>query len=299
MKILLIVKNTAYLLKASFNGFINDDAIKLSASLSFYTFFSLPPLLIIIMSLSGFFLGEQAVNGEIYVQLSKLVGNNAALQIQQLIKNIKLSNNNYFAAIVSAIILVIGASSVFSEIQDSINYIWGIKTKPKRGFIKFILNRITSFSMIASSGFLLLVSLIINSVLAILNKQLEIYFTQNTIYFFYAMNTLFVFIIITLLFTLIFKTLPDGKVALYDCIIGAIFTAFLFMIGKFVIGFYLGSSTISTVYGATGSIILILLWVYYSAIILYFGAEFTKVYANEYGGKIIPNENTIKINMRL
>jgi membrane protein len=197
--------------------------------------------------------------------------------------------------VLGLIILLIGASGVFAEIQDSINYIWGIKAKPKRGLIKFIKNRLMSFSMIGSAGFLLMVSLIVNSLMDILNQRLAVYFPKDTIYLFYAFNILIVFMIIALLFTVIFKTLPDGKVALRDSIIGASFTAFLFMIGKFAIGAYLGSSSIATVYGAAGSIILILVWVYYSAIILYFGAEFTKVYANTHGQRIVPNEYSVQV----
>lgn len=287
---------TGNLLRETFNEFITDNGIKLSAALSYYTIFSLPPLLIIIISLCGFFFGEEAVRGEIFGQISGLVGSDAALQIQETIKNVKLSNSNSFVTTIGVIILLIGASGVFSEIQDSINYIWGIQAKPKRGLIKFIKNRIMSFAMIGSAGFLLLVGLIVNSVMDVLNKRLAEYFPKDTIYFFYVINVLLVFIIISLLFTLIFKTLPDGKVVLRDCILGASFTSLLFMIGKFAIGAYLGSTAIASVYGAAGSVILILVWVYYSAIILYFGAEFTKVYALNHGQKIIPNEYSVKIS---
>jgi membrane protein len=189
----------------------------------------------------------------------------------------------------------VGASGVFAEIQDSINYIWGIEAKPKRGLIKYAYNRLMSFSMIGSVGFLLLVGLIINSLMDILNKRLAEYFPQDTVFLFYSINLLLVLCIITLLFIVIFKTLPDGKVALRDCIIGSSFTAVLFMIGKFAIGYYLGRYNIGSIYGAAGSIILILLWVYYSAIILYFGAEFTKVYASTHGQKIIPNSYSVLI----
>ena len=185
---------------------------------------------------------------------------------------------------------------MFAEIQESINYIWGIEAKPKRGIIKFVMNRLMSFSMIGSVGFLLMVSLIINSLTDVLSSRLTARYPQDAVYFFYVVNLVIIFIIITVLFTFIFKTLPDGKVALRDCIIGASFTAFLFMIGKFAIGAYLGNSTIASVYGAAGSVILILAWVYYSAIILYFGAEFTKVYALTHGKKIIPNQRAIRIS---
>ena len=289
------MKKIINLLKKTFDEFLEDNALKLSAALSYYTIFSLPPLLIIIINVCGFFFGADAVEGKIFGQINGLVGNEAALQIQETIKNVKLSDRNTFATTVSVVILLIGASGVFSEIQDSINQIWGIKAKPKRGLVKFLKNRLMSFSMIGSVGFLLLVGLIVNSLMDVLNARLAIYFPKDTIYLFYGLNLLIVFIIITLLFFFIFRTLPDGKIASIDCIVGASFTAFLFMIGKFIIGAYLGSSAIATLYGAAGSIILILAWVYYSAIILYFGAEFTKVYADVHGDKIVPNVYSVKI----
>jgi len=289
-------KKIGFLFSQSFKGFIDDNAMKLSAALSYYTIFSLPPLLIIIISLIGIFFGDEAVKGQIFGQISGLVGNEAAVQIQETIKNIKLSNSNTYAAIFGGIILLIGASGVFAEIQESINYIWGIEAKPKRGMIKYLYNRLMSFSMIGSVGFLLLVSLIVNSLVDILSERLESVFPEEIVFLFYVINLLLVFGIITLLFTIIFKTLPDGKIAFRDCIIGASFTAFLFMIGKFGIGFYLGRYNIASIYGAAGSIIIILVWVYYSAIILYFGAEFTKVYASAHGQKIIPNRYSVQIH---
>jgi len=295
LRIIVKIKKAGMLLKETYNGFIEDDGMKLAASLSYYTIFSLPPLLIIIISLSGFFFGAEAVRGELFGQINRLVGNAAALQIQEIIKNVKLSHSSTFATIFGVIILLIGASGVFVEIQDSINFIWGLKAKPKRGLIKFILNRLMSFSMIGSVGFLLLVGLIINSLMDVLNTRLAAYFPEDIVYLFYAFNLLLVFAIITVLFTVIFKTLPDGKLALRDCFIGASFTTFLFMIGKFAIGAYLGRSAIGSWYGAAGSVILILVWVYYSAIILFFGAEFTKVYAETHGSKIIPNGYAVQI----
>ncbi len=289
-------KKTGYLLKESFSGFISDKALKLSAALSYYTIFSLAPLLIIIISLSGIFFGDEAVSGHIFGQISGLVGSEAALQIQEIIKNVKLSNSNTYAAVFGLIVLLIGASGVFAEIQDSINFIWGIEAKPNRGLIKYIYNRLMSFSMIGSVGFLLLVGLIVNSLVDVLSNRLVEIFPKDLIYVFYVVNILLVFGIITTLFTIIFKTLPDGKVALRDCVIGASFTSILFMIGKFAIGFYLGSYNMASIYGAAGSIIIILVWVYYSAIILYFGAEFTKVYAYTHGQKIIPNRYSIQIH---
>lgn len=296
MRFKININKAGRTLKETFVEFIDDNAIKLSASLSYYTIFALPPLLIVIIALCGIFFGKEAVRGEIFGQINGFVGNEAAHQIQDIIKNVKLKNDNFFVATAGVATLLIGASGLFGEIQSSINYIWGLKAKPKRGFIKFVKNRIMSFSMIGVMGFLLLVCLLINTVMDMLNNRLIAYFPYVTVYFFYVLNIVLVFVIITALFTIIFKTLPDGKVATKDAIVGASSTAILFMLGKFIIGLYLGHSSISSTYGAAGSVILILLWVYYSAIILYMGAEFTKVYARHYGKKIIANDYAVRID---
>ncbi|KDN56262.1 YihY/virulence factor BrkB family protein [Flavobacterium seoulense] len=287
------------LLKDTFTEFNDDNAIKLSASLSYYTIFALPPLLIIIITICGVFFGEEAVSGELYGQINRLVGNEAAIQIQGAIKNVQLSDSNVFVTVFGVVMLLIGASGVFVEIQSSINFIWGLKAKPNKGLKKFIQNRIMSFSMIVSVGFLMLVSLMMNATLDVLNARLKYYFPESTVYLFYAINLLIVFASITLLFAIIFRTLPDGVIKWKDAFIGASCTAVLFMIGKFGIGFYLGNSTVASVYGAAGSVIVILVWVYYSAIILYFGAEFTKMYAKSYGGEIAPNDYSVRIKKEI
>jgi membrane protein len=287
------------LFKKTFQEFDDDNGIKLSASLSYYTLFSLPPLLIIIMSIFSVFFGREAVTGRFFGQINGMVGNEAAIQIQETIKNIELSNSNAFAATFGGIMLLIGASGVFAEIQSSINSIWGLKAKPNKGFIKFIKNRLMSFSMIVSLGFLLLVSLLVNTVMDVISSRLLVFFPDSTIYLFYVLNILILFATTTILFSIIFKTLPDGYIVWKDALIGSSFTSFFFMLGKFAIGFYLGSSTVATVYGAAGSVIIILIWVYYSAIILYFGAEFTKVYANAHGNKIIPNTYSVSIEVEV
>jgi membrane protein len=289
MKVPSIIKNIGSLFKEAFIAFIDDNVLKLSAALSYYTVFSLPPLLIIIISLCGIFFGADAVRGEIFGQINALVGNNDALQIQEAIKNVKLSNNNLFLTIAGVVILLIGASGVFSEIQNSLNTIWGLKAKPKRGLIKFLYNRLMSFSMIGSVGFLLLVGLIINSLIDVLNHRFSVNFPHDSIVLIYIANLVLVFIITTLLFSIIFRTLPDGKIDFRDALIGASFTSVLFMVGKFAIGYYLGRYSIASFYGTAGSVIILFAWVYYSSIILYFGAEFTKVYSQKHGHKIIPN----------
>lgn len=294
-----VAKTSWNLLKSTYNEFDNDNALKLSASLSYYTIFSLPPLLIIIMSFFSIFFGREAVTGKFFGQINGMVGNEAAFQIQETIKNIELTDSNMFAAVFGGIMLLIGASGVFAEIQSSINYIWGLKAKPDKGLMKFIKNRLMSFSMIASVGFLLLVSLMVNTVMDVISTHLLVYFPDSTIYFFYVLNILILFATTTMLFSIIFKTLPDGYIVWKDALIGSGFTSFFFMIGKFAIGFYLGNSTVATAYGAAGSLIIILIWVYYSAIILYFGAEFTKVYANAHGDKIIPNSYAVSIKVEV
>lgn len=290
--------NVWQLLKKSTSEFIEGSDLKLGASLSYYTIFSLPPLLIIIISLCGVFFGAEAVKGEIYGQIAHLVGKDTAIQIQEMIKNVALSHDTVFATTIGVITLLFGASGVFGEIQDSINRIWGIRAKPNRGFAKLIRNRLISFSMVAVIGFLMLVSLLLNAMVEVLNNKLQDIFPHLSVYMFYTINLVLLFFIITLLFAIVFKTLPDGRVNWKDALIGSTFTAFLFMIGKSAIGFYLGNSKVATTYGAAGSIIIILLWVYYSALILYYGAEFTKVYAFTFGNKIVPNDYAVYVEKK-
>jgi len=285
----------AHLIKETITEFINANVLKLSAALSYYTIFSLPPLVIIITSFCGIYYGKAAIRGDIYKKINGFVGDKYALKIQEIIKSVNLSPNNIFAAIIGGILLIVVSSGMFSEIQDSINYIWGIKSKPKRSFLRFLMNRLMSFTMIASTGILLLISIVLTSLMDLLNKNLFIYFAQDRIYFYYLLTHILLFLLIVLFCLVIFKLLPDGKISIRDCLLGASFTAILFIIGKFLIGTYLRNSTMFAVYGTTGSVIVILAWIYYSAIILYFGATFTKIYSNFIGSKIIPNKNTLLI----
>ena len=276
-------------------NFIDDNGLKLSASLSYYTIFAVAPMILMVMALAGIFLGTEAVQGKIYGQINGLVGNSTALEIQNIIKNIQQTHHTTAGSIVGVVILVLAATGVFTEIQDSINYIWSVKAKPRKGWIKMIFNRLLSFSLIISFGFILLVSLLINAVIDLLSDRLKLYFAGITVSLLYIVNIFLLFLIIATLFAIIFKVLPDARLKWKDTFIGAIFTALLFIVGKFLIGFYLGNSSVSTTYGPAASIIILLLWVYYSSIILFFGAEFTQVYARHYGGGIIPNETAVFI----
>ncbi|MCU0469123.1 MAG: YihY/virulence factor BrkB family protein [Arcicella sp.] len=279
--------------KNVFTEFSNDNAMKLSASLSYYTIFSLAPMLVVIISVAGIFLGKDAIQGEIYGQIKWLIGTEAAKQVQELIKNAELSNKSGVAAVVGSVTLLIGATGVFAEIQDSINFIWSLKAKPKNSWLKYLTNRFLSFSLIITLGFLLIVSLLANAFIDIFSGKLKIYFAEATVYLFSIVNFLIVLLVISTLFAIIFKVLPDGKIRWKDAFVGASATAVLFMIGKSLIGFYLGQSNIGGAFGAAGSVIIILLWVYYSSIILFLGAEFTKVYTQTYGKGIQPNEHAV------
>ncbi|MBQ0118110.1 MAG: YihY/virulence factor BrkB family protein [Flavobacterium sp.] len=287
-KIFTLFKNTV-------NSFLDDNVIKFSASLSYYTIFAIPPLAIIIISVCGYFYGEEAVRGELFHQIRGLVGDSAASQIQEAIKNVKMTGSSTLATIIGGATLLFGASGVFAEIQSSINYIWGFKAKPKKGILRFIINRLLSFSMVASLGFILLVSLLLNSVVNVFNDRLTYLFSDNTVYLVSIVNNVLVLIIITLLFGFIYKTLPGGKIEWNETLIGSLFTAVFFMVGKYAIGLYLSTSANTNAYGAAGSILIILVWVYYSAIILYFGAVFTKEYAKLYGDGIEPDAYSMKI----
>lgn len=282
------LKNSWTLFYKAFNAFWDDNALKMSASLAYYTIFAIAPLLLIIVSLAGIIYGQEAAQGKIFAELNKFVGSGAADQIQEIIKNISNSQGTGLALIIGFVTLFIGTTGVFVEIQDSINEIWRVKAKPKKGWIKLITNRILSFSMVIGLGFLLIVSLVINGLVLALSEKLQIYFPDITILVINIFNLVLTFVVISALFGIIFKFLPDVLIDWKDVRIGAFFTALMFMAGKFVIGLYIEKVGPGTTYGAAGSLIVILIWVYYTSAILFFGAEFTQVYADCYGGKIKP-----------
>lgn len=289
------IRNFWYTLKRAGKEFVQDNCLKLSSSLSYYTIFSIGPLLILIISLAGIFWGREAVQGKIYVQIKGLVGASTALQIQDIIQNIEHAQLGASGAIIGLIILLIGATGVFTEMQDSINYIWSIKAKPKKGFIKLITNRLISFSIILVLGFLLTVSLILNAFIDLLHDRLSQRFDKLSVYLFHTIDFLFIVVTITYLFATIFKVLPDASIRWKDAFLGASFTTVLFVIGKFLITLYVSKSNVGTTYGAAGSIIILMLWIYYTSIILFFGAEFTKVYSINYGSGIKPDETAVFI----
>ena len=292
------IKRYFRVLKDAGGAFIEDNCMKLAAAISYYTIFAIGPLLLIVISLAGWFYGEEAVQGKIYGQLMGLLGADAANQIQELIKNVQQTDNSFVGTIVGAVVLFIGATGVFTEMQDSINYIWSLRAKPKRGLVKLLINRLLSFSLIVSLGFLLLVSLVVSAVMDMLNERLTSLFPDTTVVLLYILNFLLIFVVITFLFAIIFKVLPDGKIKWKDALIGSSFTAFLFIIGKAGISYYVSTSDLGVTFGAAASVVILLSWVYYTSLILYFGAEFTKIYALEHGGGIVPNKTAVFIIKR-
>ena len=280
-------------LKNSFSGFIEHNVMKFSAALSYYTVFSMAPLLIVIISLCSIFLGQEAVEGQIYAALSGFMGADTALQLQEIIKNAAISNKGTIAAIIGVITLLIGATTVFAEIQDSVNTIWGLKPKPKRGWLKLLQNRFLSFSVIVSLGFILLVSLAVTSVVDGFSNSLQARFPDVAVVIFYVINQIITLAVISLIFGVIFKVLPDAEIKWKDVLAGSIVTALLFMLGKLGISFYISKSEVGSTYGAAGSLAVLLLWAYYSSIILFFGAEFTKAYAMKYGSEIHPSHYAV------
>lgn len=277
---------------------IEDDVFKLAAALSYYTVFSLPPLLIIIIRISGLVYGEAAVSGKIFEQLKEITGTETALQIQQAITHFRTSSDSYMATIIGVVTLLIGSTAVFSEIQHSVNLIWKIRTKAKKGFIKLLINRLLSFSLIITLSFILIVSLALDGLILSLSNYLQPRLPDWSLNSMNLLNLSVMFSILTILFSIIFKILPDAKISWKSVFAGALVSGVLFMLGRYLISYYLTVNASVSAYGAAGSLIVMLVWVYYSAVILYIGAEFSQVYALYYGKRIYPNRYAVFIDTR-
>ncbi|HEY0899028.1 MAG TPA: YihY/virulence factor BrkB family protein [Sphingobacteriaceae bacterium] len=295
MNISKSLKSVWKLIAASFTAFMDDKALKLSAALAYFSIFSLAPLLMIIIFAMGSLYGSGDFSEKVFNEMNSLLGREAATQIQETVKKISLAEKSNFALITGIVTLFLGATGVFVEIQDSINMIWKVKAKPKKGFMAMIKNRFLSFSLIISLGFLMIVSLIINGLVVALMDQLMRFFPDIAVIFLNIANLAVTFIIITILFGIIFKFLPDVKIPWKTVRKGALFTAVLFMVGRYLIGLYISLSDPGTAFGAGGSLIVVLVWVFYTAAILYFGAEFTQVYAEATGCRIEPASYAVHI----
>lgn len=291
----MTLKKGWLILKQSVEEVFDSRIFKLSAALAYYTLFSLPGLLIVVVWVTDIFWGAKAVEDALYGQIANFTGHDAAVEIQDVIKKAALFPDKGLSTIIGLATLIFGATSVFAEIQDSINMIWRLKAKPKkgRGWLKLIIDRLLSFSMVISLGFLLLVSLIVNFAMDALSDHITNRLPESQVILAYVSNLVITFLIISFLFGLLFKILPDARIKWRAVRAGAFATAALFMLGKSLISYYLGSSRLTTIYGGAGSIIVILLWVYYSSVILYFGAVFTRVFAIHNHMNIYPSQYAV------
>ncbi|BAZ46458.1 ribonuclease BN [Chondrocystis sp. NIES-4102] len=285
----LQIKSIFKLLKEAFKEWQDDRASLLAAALAYYTVFSITPLLVIAIAIAGAVFGEEAAQGEIVEQINQLVGNEGAKAIETAIANADRPQLGSVASLISIAILLVGASGVFAQLQEALNTVWNVQAKPHGGIWEFIRKRLLSFGMVLAIGFLLLVSLIFSAILSGISK-LEVQVLTGFDYFWNILNSIVSFGLITFLFALIYKYLPDVKIRWKDVLVGAIITTLLFSIGKSLIGLYLGRGSFGSTYGAAGSLIVFLAWVFYSAQILLFGAELTQVYTYKYGAKIRPNK---------
>lgn len=267
----------------SVNEWMNDRASRKGAALAFYTVFSLAPILILSIAIAGLFFGEEAARGEIFDQVRGLLGNDAAAAVQSMIYNASKPGAGLLATLIGFVTLFIGATTALAELKDGLDQIWDAPPEKTQGFFYFLRKRLLSIGLILSLGFLLLVSLVLSAVISALARTWGPRDATGVVL--QGVNFLFSFGLVTLLFAMIYKILPAVRIAWRDVVIGALITAFLFSIGKWLIGLYLGNSAIASSYGAAGSVILVLIWVYYSAQIFLLGAEFTKVYAYRYGSR--------------
>ena len=288
----MVLKSAWKMLKQTFSEFSEDNVLRLSAALAYYSIFSIGPLLAIIVGLAGLAFGVDSVRHQIEGQLKGLLGEGSAKMIESMMSAQK-KGTSLITTIVGVVALLFGAAGVFGQLQDSLNTVWEVKAKPGAGIWNLLRNRFLSFSMVLGVGFLLLVSMALSTALAAftssMGQKLPISWLAHVLDFVVSFG------VVTLLFAMIFKFLPDVKVPWSKVWIGAILTTFLFTIGKILLGFYLGRASTSSAYGAAGSVMVILMWVYYASVIMLFGAEFTQVYARKTGARIQPSHYAVAV----
>jgi membrane protein len=283
------------LLKETGYAWYVDRGSRLGAALAFYTLFSLAPLLMISIAIAAMAFGHDVAYTQLVQQIEEFVGPEGARVIQATIENTSRPSSGILATLIGLAMMFFGVTIVFSELQDALNTIWKVLPRPGRNLaIGLMQERALSFAMVLGIGMLLLLLIVANTVL---NAMMQIFgdILPRQVDWIRTANFVFSFVVVTVLFAMIYKVLPDVKIAWGDVMIGAVVTALLFMIGKFLIELYLGYSSVASVYGAAGSLVILLMWVYYSAQILYFGAEFTKVYASYRGRKLVPSEESVSV----
>lgn len=285
-------KDIFSLFKTSVSEFLDNESLRLAAALAFNAIFSIPPLLIIIIKAAGFFFGEKAVSGELSNQISSAIGPQAAKEIETIIQNATLSESGW-ALWVGIGTLIFAGTTFFVTLQQSLNAVWNLKVKPENGILRMAKERLSSFGIILSIAFLMLISLVLSTAVAILSDIISNMLPGVGAWVIRIIDFIVSVGLISLLFALIFKYLPDGIIRWKDTLIGAVVTALLFGLGKFLISWYIGTSDPGSAYGAAGSIIIILVWIYYSSMIVFFGAEFTQQYAERYGQHIRPKPHAV------
>lgn len=282
------IKDLGQLFKISFKEWYDKDPFRQSAIIAYYAIFSIPGLLVLIIAIAGYFFGQDAVNQNLIAQISETIGSETALQIQDILSKSTTEKSTTWGTIVGLTILLLGATGVFVELQTTLNLIWNVKVKPQNGFLRLLKARLFSFGLILAIAFLLTISLVISTALVAISNYIHFESSQFMMTFYGILNFIISLLVISALFAMIFKILPDAKIQWKHVWLGSIITGILFTIGKMSLAYYFGKAEPASVYGAAGSIILILLWVSYSSMILFFGAEFTAAYAKMYSGTIAP-----------
>ncbi|HMJ71589.1 MAG TPA: YihY/virulence factor BrkB family protein [Cyclobacteriaceae bacterium] len=282
-------------LKETVRDFFEDDSFSYASSIAFSTIFSMPAILIIALAIGSTFYERNVVQDELINQVGRLIGHDTAKEIENILLQAAVDKTGWWAKTIGIITLVLSATTVFMSLQSSLNKIWGIKPKPERGWLKYLINRLVSLAMVISFGFVLLVSLVIDTILVVFQGMLTRIMEGITLYLVTGLNIVISLTFITLIFALLFKVLPDAKIKWRHVWVGALMTTLLFTAGKYLIGFYLGNSSLNSAYGAAGSLVIILLWVYYSTVIFLFGAELTCVYARISGAAVQPIQTAVKV----
>ena len=282
-------------IKSAVDEWNKDNAARLAAALAYYTIFSIAPLLILVIAIASLFFDSAAVRDQLMAQIQSLVGVDGADFLRSVLDNANRpgEQSGWVASAVSIGLLILGATGVLTQLQTALNVVWDVKVKPGMGFWAVIYKRVLSFGMVLGIGFILLVSLVLSAMVAGFSNYLH-NVAPGLDSFSQVLSFVVSFGVTTLVFALIFKFVPDVKISWGDVWFGGIVTALLFSLGKVLIGLYLGNSSFGSTYGAAGSVIILLVWVFYSAQILFFGAELTQVYARRYGSKITPNDYAVK-----
>ena len=279
----------------SIKDFTSNESMSFAAGTAFYTIFSLPAFLIIILNVGASLHEKEEIREEIFIQISNLAGEESRQTLESILENFALNSDDMISAGIAIIILIFSATTVFVSLQKSINHIWHIKPKPTKGWLKLAINRLLSFSIVLVIGFILVLSLVLDAVVSFTFQKIDNLLININLELIYYVEIIVSQLILIIIFALMYKILPDAKVRWKDTWIGALITALLFVVGKFLIGFYMSTSDLSSTYGAAGSLVILLIWIYYSVVIFLFGAQITFYIAENIGGGVKPKKHAVKV----